>query len=152
MNIEKKLQGKRMVLIDTAPLIYFIEKHSKYFSIVENIFRKADRNEITLIFTPVTLAECLVLPIKKNLEDLKKKYMECMTIGKGSFFVLMDQSTSIKTGEIRAKYNFTLGDAMQIACAIETRCDCMISNDLELKRTTEIEVLVLDEFLSKKSI
>jgi predicted nucleic acid-binding protein len=46
---------------------------------------------------------------------------------------------------LRARYNLTLTDAFQLAVAIQTECDAFLTNDIDLKRVTEIPIIVLSE-------
>ena len=45
----------------------------------------------------------------------------------------------------RARYHLLLPDALQIAVALEAGCEAFLTNDLTLKRVTDLRVLVLDE-------
>ncbi len=55
-----------------------------------------------------------------------------------------------KAGELRAKYSNKIlktPDAIQIATALLAGCNAMITNDLGWKAVTEIEVIVLEDYL-----
>ncbi len=43
--------------------------------------------------------------------------------------------------------NVTLPDALQLAVAMQTDCQVFLTNDLKLKRVSELQVLVLDEMV-----
>ena len=49
--------------------------------------------------------------------------------------------------KLRAQYNITLPDALQIAVAIESKCDVFLTNDANLKRVKELKILVLKDLL-----
>ena len=53
----KKAVGKGPVGIDTALFIYFVERHSIYASLVRPLFAAADRGELLLVTSAVTLLE-----------------------------------------------------------------------------------------------
>ncbi|MGA7341055.1 MAG: hypothetical protein WBE72_07795 [Terracidiphilus sp.] len=57
----KKLGGAT-VGPDTAPLIYFIEKHPAYLSLIRPFFEAMERGEIQVVTSTLTLAEVLVHP------------------------------------------------------------------------------------------
>ncbi len=42
-------------------------------------------------------------------------------------------------------YNLKLPDALQIAVALQANCDALLTNDLVLKRVTELPIIVLSE-------
>jgi predicted nucleic acid-binding protein len=50
----------------------------------------------------------------------------------------------LRAAELRARYNLTLTDAFQVACALDAGCEAFLTNDFGLKRVTEIQVIVLD--------
>ncbi len=60
MNIEEALQDVHRLFLDTAPVIYYVERHPAYFNRVSPIFDRIDSGLLTAVTSPVTLAECLV--------------------------------------------------------------------------------------------
>ena len=61
-EITKRLCPFRKVFLDTAPIIYFVEKHPEYFAAANEVFRLIDAGRIGAVTSPITLAECLVHP------------------------------------------------------------------------------------------
>jgi hypothetical protein len=59
MKIEDALPDGTCLLLDSAPIIYYFEKHGRYFPIVKAIFERINKGLLTAITTPVTLAEAL---------------------------------------------------------------------------------------------
>jgi predicted nucleic acid-binding protein len=55
-----------------------------------------------------------------------------------------DQQIGEGAARLRAKYNLRLPDALQMAAAISSGCDALLTNDAELARVTESKVLVID--------
>jgi len=57
LGLVDELRGLR-ICIDTAPIIYFIEKHDRYLNIVRPVFAEIDAGnieaqELTLIFSAI---------------------------------------------------------------------------------------------------
>jgi predicted nucleic acid-binding protein len=50
-----------------------------------------------------------------------------------------------RAAELRARYNLSLTDAFQIAVALQSGCDAFLTNDMTLKRVSELSVVVLEE-------
>lgn len=69
MGLKDKLQGST-TFIDTAPLIYFIEGHSDYQSILSEIFNANDKGDIQFITSTLTLMEVLVQPLRLKRKEL----------------------------------------------------------------------------------
>ncbi len=60
-------------------------------------------------------------------------------------FYPIDEITADKAADLRARYNLTLTDEFQLAIAIQAECDAFLTNDADLKRVTEIPIVVLSE-------
>ena len=66
----------RVVAIDTAPFIYFIERHPRYLPAVQPLFHSLDQGEFVAVTSSLTLLEVLVLPIRNRNADLAVRYRE----------------------------------------------------------------------------
>ncbi|MBS3907084.1 MAG: PIN domain-containing protein [Syntrophaceae bacterium] len=143
------LQGVNNIFLDTAPLIYYVEKHPKYLKILKPVFQHIDKGFIKAVTSPVTLAECLIHPYRRGLINLQKDFTDLIVDGRNTTFMTIDHIISQKAAQLRASYNLTLTDAFQVATAISAGCDTFLTNDQDIKQVTEIEVLVLTD-LSKK--
>ena len=73
----KPLQGK-IVGLDNAPLIYFIEQDPRYLTIVREFFRAMDRGEFHVVTSTLTLTEVLVHPLRKGNTKLTQQYQEIL--------------------------------------------------------------------------
>ncbi|MGA1844796.1 MAG: type II toxin-antitoxin system VapC family toxin [bacterium] len=65
-------QEVKRLFLDTAPLIYFVEKHPTYAKHLRPVFDRIDKGKLSAFTSPITLAECLVQPCRLNLPDLQK--------------------------------------------------------------------------------
>ncbi len=52
------------VYLDTAPIIYSVEKHLDYWPILEPLCIAAKTNEIKILTSELALLEVLVLPVR----------------------------------------------------------------------------------------
>jgi predicted nucleic acid-binding protein len=143
MKIEEALRGVNRLFLDTAPLVYFVEQNPEFIGRVEPIFARLDLDIIGVV-SAVTLAECLVFPIKRGLTDLEKAFEEIIDSERVEF-VATDREIAKLTAIIRAKYNFQLPDSMQIATAIVSNCDAFLTNDVALRKVTEIRAIVVSK-------
>lgn len=55
--------------------------------------------------------------------------------------------TAELSAELRARYRLRTPDALQIAAALEAGCEAFLCNDANLRRITELRVLVLDDLV-----
>ena len=65
----RKLYGTT-VGVDSAPLIYFIEKHPVYLPFVRPFFAAVELGEIQVVTTTLTLTEVLVHPCRDGNRSL----------------------------------------------------------------------------------
>lgn len=73
----KPMQGK-VVGMDTAPLIYFIEENPAYLDIVRPFFIALDRGDFRVVTSIVTLLEVLVHPFRYGNTMLARQYREIL--------------------------------------------------------------------------
>ena len=121
IQIEEALAGVSRLFLDTAPVIYFVERNPEFVDRVDPIF---DRLEF--------------------LTDLEQVYLNVVTRG-DVLFVEDTLAIAHEAARVRFKYNLQLPDALQIAAAIASNCEAFLTNDVQIKRVTELKVLVVSE-------
>ena len=146
MSIAEHLQGVSKLFLDTAPVIYFVERNPEYLPYVRVVFEHIRDSLLTAVTSPVTLAECLVRPYRLGQTELQQEFIDLMTGIEGIEFVGIDQTLALQAAQIRARYNLQLPDAFQIAVALAAGCEAFLTNDVIFRRVTELQVLVLDDF------
>lgn len=145
MKLAKQLDKLGVIFLDTAPVIYFVEQNPEFFPKVQEIFERLDTGNLTAVVSPITLAECLVLPYKQKKTEIAQIFTELLASGESVAFYPIDEVVADRAANLRARYNLTLTDAFQLAIAMQAECDVFITNDADLKRVKEILVLVLSE-------
>jgi len=145
MKISARLKNLERIFLDTAPVIYFVEKNPDYMDKVKVIFNRLDAGTISGAASPVTLSECLVLPIRLGKPELVQAFIQILGGNSNLFFVTIDDQIASSAADFRARYNLTLPDAFQVAAAIASGCDGFLTNDDTIKRVTELNAIVLDE-------
>lgn len=136
-------RGYSQAFLDTAPLVYYVERNAMFFPRIEPIFAAIDAGELLGVTSPVTLSECLVMPFRKGNTQLASFFVELIVQGTGISFVSITSIIGERAAQLRAKYNLQLLDALQIATAIESGCDAFLTNDAVLKRVAEIPILMI---------
>lgn len=145
MVVEDALKSVTRLFFDTAPVVYFLEETSPYIEVVATIFNALDERRFIGVFSPVTLAECLVYPIRQQNLVLQAAYFK--VIAESDYHPFFETSRTIarEAARLRAGYNLSLTDAIQVATAIEAGCDAFLTNDKGLRRVTELNILVLED-------
>lgn len=145
LKISKALGNVSLLGFDTAPLIYFVEKHPLYFDLMETIMSTIADGTVSGISSTLTLTELLTQPLRLGKASLVNQYEAIMVNTIGFRLVPLDLKICRTAAELRAQHNLKTPDALQVAAAIQTECHAFLTNDAGLKRVTEIRVLVLDE-------
>jgi len=148
VGLVDELQGIR-VCMDTAPIIYFIEKNPKYLGVLKPVFLEIDTGRIEAITSTITLLEVLVHPFRTKNDILAEKYRDILLYSEGLTTFEIFHEVSEMSSKLRAKYSIRTPDAIQIAVGLLYRSSKFLTNDSALKKVSEIDVLVLDDFLKK---
>jgi predicted nucleic acid-binding protein len=138
------LTGK-VVGLDTAPLIYFIEQNPKYISTVREFFSSLNRKEFQVITSTLTLTEVLVHPLRNGNVKLAGQYQDILL--NQDYLTVFPVSSEIAklAAELRATKNLRTPDAIQIATAIQNGADFFLTNDMGLRNISNLTVLILDD-------
>ena len=144
MGLVEQLLNKK-VCIDTAPFIYFMERHPHYGVIVKPIFENIEKGRIKAIATNVTLLEVLVHPYRRGNEQLAEQYRDILLNSEGLTTFEVTHEISDYAAKVRAKYDIRTPDALQILTAVINNADLFLTNDENLKKISEIKVICLDD-------
>jgi predicted nucleic acid-binding protein len=144
VKLAQALAGVKTLYLDTAPVIYHVEGNPSYKPLMDVILQAVDSGALAAVTGPITLAECLVQPYLLNNVQLIDAFRDLITAGKNTQFVALKEQAEAGAA-LRAKYNLGLADSLQFATALSASCDAFLTNDLGLKRVTELTILVLDD-------
>jgi predicted nucleic acid-binding protein len=145
VKVAAALQNVSHLFLDTAPVIYLVEKNPAYIDVVKDIFAAIDNGQLAAVTSPVTLAECLVHPLRLSLSSLQQSFVDVVVNGLNTTFVSLDQAVGQQAARLRADYNVRLPDALQLAAAMNNGCDAFLTNDALLNRVAGIQILVMDD-------
>ena len=140
------MTGFRKVFLDTAPVIYLLQKSPLFYDSVEHILTSLRFEEANFCLSDVTIAEYCVYPYRNHRQDL---------INALDRFILMNNvevlhsTTAIakSAAQIRTDYTaFKALDALQLATAVVHGCDLFLTNDRQLRQFQGISCLTLDDW------
>jgi hypothetical protein len=112
VNLAEALRDVTLLFLDTAPVIYYVERNPQYFPWVSLIFDRIDNGALTGITSPITLAECLVVPYRLGQVGLQQDFFDLIVHGAHTVFCSLDQENARRAAELRARQNLTLSDAL----------------------------------------
>jgi predicted nucleic acid-binding protein len=141
----------KLVFFDSAPLIYYIERHSRFSRVAEELFEALDQGTARGLTSVLTLVEVLTKPFRNGREDIAREYREVLTEAVGITLSPIDGELCNQAARLRAKYQWLrTPDAIQVACSLQHKADLIVTNDERWKRLTEIPVIVLQDYAGAK--
>mgnify|MGYP005862833909 CR=1 FL=1 len=147
MDLNTIIRNHRRIMIDTAPIIYFIEENPTYGPIMESMIVAATDKERVLMTSVITLVEVLTHPLRMNKPEIAEKYRTVLVDSKNIIMYPIDTLVAERAAELRARHQLKTPDALQIAVSLENNATLFITNDKHIKKVEDIEVIVLSEFL-----
>jgi len=144
------LHGK-VVGLDTAPLIYFIEEHPVFLPIVLPFFEAVQRGDIRVVTSTITLGEVLVKPLRLQNTALRNRYERILLTARG--FAMLPVTTRIArlTANLRSQRRVKTPDALQIATSLDAGATAFLTNDSELPQIEGLRTIVLKELAATSS-
>lgn len=145
MKVADALTGVTHLFLDTAPVIFLIERNVQYLSTLTPIFSLIDKGELSGVASPVTLAETLIHPIRLGLTHVASNLTTLLTASSNILFPVIGASSAQRAAQLRAYYNLALSDALQCAVALENGCQAVLTNDKGLRRVSELRVIIVED-------
>ena len=133
--------------LDTAPLIYFIERHARYAAVVRPLFECAEAGQVQLVTSGLTLLEVLVVPYRLGQMVLADRYEAALRRGRGLSLVALSPSVLKAAALLRARFRVATPDAIQLAAALAAGCTAFVTNDRRLPELPTLRILQLDDYV-----
>jgi len=137
------LRGEAVGL-DTAPLIYFIERHPVHAAKLKPFYAAAERGEFRIVTSLVTLLEVLVHPLRNGRDDLAREYRNILLRSPSLTALPLGEEIAVEAARIRAHYGVKTPDAIQLATAKTAGATWFLTNDGDLPSLPGISILVVD--------
>lgn len=137
--------GAGPIGLDTAPFIYFMERHPTYAPLLRQLFVAADTGSVELVTSEVTLLEVLVAPYRAGALALADRYEALLTRGRGVRMVPLARPILRAAAQLRARYGIRAPDALQLAAALGAGCSAFVTNDRRLPDLPGLKVVQLAE-------
>ncbi len=112
------------LVIDTAPIIYFIESNPAYIARMQEVLLIAATQNLPVFTSVVTLTEVMTQPLRVG-DSARAAAFRNYLLNPGISLTLtaVDVVIAERAAELRAKYNLKTPDAIQVATIIESGCD-----------------------------
>lgn len=127
------------VLVDTAPFVYILEGNSTFAERFAGLFEAADKGDLKISLSTITLAEVLTGPWKARKMALAKRYERALTQYR---IVPVTAAIAALAAQLRAQYVLKLPDAIQLASALDIGADALVTHDRDFSRVKDLPVLM----------
>lgn len=145
MRLDAAFRNVERIYIDTAPLIYLVERNPHYIARMLGIVDFIESARMLVFTSVVALTEILVQPLRLGNTDRAQQYYDII-VGRYDYtLVSFTSEIAISAAAIRARYSLRTPDAIHVATAIKIGCDAILTNDGDFRRVTDINILVLDD-------
>ena len=112
------------VYLDTCIIIYLLEDHPQFGSIVRNAFATAENRQFYI--SPLVELECLVLPLRTANTDLIQRYENfCQQ----QIILNIEPSIYRLAADLRSRHRLKTPDALHLATAYHYNCTEFWTND-----------------------
>jgi predicted nucleic acid-binding protein len=146
MGLLSAIQGDRIYL-DTNVWIYAVESYPAFLRELTDFFQRVDQNQYVAITSELSLAETLVKPIKDNDQARQVAYKKAIVNRKNVSVIPILRELLIDAAQVRAETGLKLPDAIHAATAVQARCTTFITNDAQLKKLSNLHVVLLSEVI-----
>lgn len=146
-RLESVLKKYDIVAIDTNLFIYLFEKSNEYFGLCKEVFYSIEKGSYYGVTSVLLLTEVLTKPLKENDDKLVVLYKTFIKNFPNLTVREIDYKISVKAASLRAKYGLRTPDAIFIATAIKEGAQAFITNDIRLRKVTELDFIILNDYI-----
>ena len=147
-EFSKRLAKAKVIGLDTSIFIYFLEDNERYGPLAQITINGIEKGKWQGVTSTITLKEITVRPWQLGRESAAREYEAILVHFPNLSIVDVDRNVARAAAQLRAKYNVSPPDALQVAASLSFGAKAFLTNDRRLSRLQElIDVLVLDDFL-----
>lgn len=140
------LPASGVIYIDTAPVIYTVERHPDYFALLDPLWAASESGQIQVVSSEMILLETLTGALKRNDQQLIDDFERVLTASEMNL-IPISAALLRDAAQLRASINLKTPDAIHAATALASGCGLLITNDKDLKRVTALNVIILSEIV-----
>ena len=139
------LKRHRRIGLDTSVFIYHAEANPDYVDLAGEVFAWLERPHHTAVTSTITMTELLVHPYRTGIEALLNQYYSLLSVFPNLDWVSPDLPIADTAAQLHAQHRFRTPDALQLATAIRREATGFLTNDGDLRRVTDVEVVTLEQ-------
>jgi len=132
------LPEQALLLLDSAPIIYFLEDHPKFGPRFQLLFEEHAKGNVRFAVTTITIAEVLAGPLGAGDESLVRRYRSILESWQ---VVALDVEIAESAARVRTSFRLKLADAVQVASALAVDADALVTHDRDFTNVQSLRVI-----------
>ena len=132
------LADNALLLVDTPPVIYFLEGHAKFAARFKPLFEQHASGRFRFATTTITVAGVLTGPLKTGDEALARRYRAIL---ESWDIVPLNTGIAESAARLRAAFGLKLADAVQAASALAINAAALVTHDRDFSRVRSLRIL-----------
>ena len=124
----------RLVYIDTAPFIYFMERNPSFVKPLDAFFSLLDQGKVRAMTSVITLTEVLLKPYRCKQWVLAEKYESIFEETTDLALLPVDVEIGRLAAKLRASYALLTPDALHLATAMAHGAEFFLTNDKDFRK------------------
>ena len=132
------LTDESLLLLDSAPIIYVLERHPQFASRFLPLFEAHAAGRFAFAVTTITIAEVLTGPFQAGDETLARRYRAILESWQ---VVALDSVIAESAARFRATLRLKLPDAVQLASALAIGADALVTHDRDFSNVRGLRIV-----------
>ena len=132
------LPAQALVVLDSAPVIYFLEGNRKFGPRFAPLFEAHAAGRLRFAVTTITVAEVLAGPLQVGDDAVARRYR---TILESWQVIDLDVDIAESAARLRASLHLKLPDAIQAASALAINAAALVTYDRDFSRVRSLRVI-----------
>lgn len=147
-DLSKRLTKAKVIGLDTPVFIYVLQDNPRYGALAQITINGIEKGKWEGVTSTITLMEITVRPWQLGREAAAREYEAVLVHFPNLSVVDVDRTVARAAAQLRAKYNVSPPDALQVASSLSFGAKAFLTNDRKLSKLQElIDILVLDDFV-----
>ena len=127
-----------LILVDSAPVIYFLEGHPKFGPRFKPLFEAHGTGRLRFAVTTITIAEVLGGPLQAGDDALARRYRAILESWQP---IALDVDIAENAARLRASLRLKLADAVQAASALAINAAALVTHDRDFSRVRSLRII-----------
>lgn len=127
-----------LILLDSAPIIYFLEGHPEFGARFQRLFEQHAQGAVRFAVSTITVAEVLAGPLSTGDEALVRRYRGILESWQ---VVPLDAGIAESAARVRASFRLKIADAVQVASALSINAEALVTNDRDFNNVRSLRVI-----------